>query len=47
MGAGAPPRSPLAPPVSKTNELSRIGNAQSMSQDPFKMGKRKLKLMNG
>jgi len=32
---------------SKTNEPSRIGNAQSVSQGPFKMGKRKPRLMNG
>ena len=32
---------------SKTNELSKLRRAQSVSQDPFKMGKRKPKLMNG
>ena len=32
---------------SKTNELSKLRRAQSVSQDPFKMGKTKPKLMNG
>ena len=32
---------------SKTNEPSRIGKAQFVSQGPFKMGERKPKLMNG
>ena len=32
---------------SKTNEPLRIRNAQSVSQCPFKMGKRKPKFMNG
>ena len=31
----------------QNNEPSRIRNAQSVSQGPFKMGKRKLEFMNG